>query len=371
MKILIIGADPNSLINFRGDLIKDLIRSDFHVTAMSNNASIDEINKIEKLGASYKDLAIAKHGINPLTDLKTLFSLIKNLQNLQPDYIFAYTVKPVIWGGIASKFFPKMQFIGMITGQGFVFGEGGLLRRIIRSIVIILYKLALSNAKAIIFQNVDNKKLFNDLNMLPKENIYVVNGSGVNIKHFSYKEPKIDLKKIKFLMVARLLRDKGIYEFISAAERAKSLFDNVEFTLIGPEDLGPNAVDINFVLEQDRKGTISYLGSVSDIRPSIIDSTVFVLPSYHEGMPRSVLEAMAIGRPIITTDVPGCRETVIDNFNGWLVPKKNVDKLFEKIVWFINQSENIRLMGESSRKLVIKKFDVDSVNYQILDIIQN
>ena len=370
MKIMIIGALPNSLINFRGDLITDLINDGFEVLAMAHNANSEERDKIKKLGAHYINLPVVRNGLNPLSDLKTLYSIIKNLRIEKPDYVLAYTIKPVIWGGIASKFFPKTKFIGMITGLGFAFGDGGFVRFIIRKIVIRLYKLSLSESKAVIFQNPDNKKQLEQLNILPKNNIYVVNGSGVNLKKYAYQELEQNIPQLTFLMVARLLKDKGIFEFISAAKRVKGLHDNVNFILVGPKDNGPNAINFDQVLDFHKKGFISYQGAVSDVRPLICDASVYVLPSYHEGMPRTILEAMAIGRPIITTDVPGCRETVLDDVNGWLVPMKNIEQLTEKIIWFIEHPGRICMMGESSRKLAVKNFNVDSVNRKIIDIIK-
>ena len=257
----------------------------------------------------------------------------------------------------------------MITGLGYAFGGQGLSRSFISTVVKLLYRLSLSNAYTVIFQNCDNKRSFIEFGLVDSKKAVVVNGSGVNLDYFAYQPYNTDQVNISFLMIARLLKDKGISEFLSAAKTLKSEFNDVDFLLLGHEDKSKNAVPIIEITKLDREGVISYHGFVDDVRDFLVSCAVFVLPSYHEGLPRSVLEAMSIGRPIITTNVPGCRETVVDGINGWLVPKGDSVALAEKMRWFIDKSFEINKMGLVSRKIAAEKFDVRKINKSIVDLL--
>lgn len=371
MKILIIGAEPFSLLQFRGDLIKELVSLGYEVVAMANNASDTQIAKLEDYGARYIDYPVSRTGLNPFGDIQTLYSLLSHFRLEEPDYVLSYTIKPVIWGSIASKFFPKLKFVGMVTGLGYAFGRGGFLRSFVRVFATALYKVALASADAVIFQNPDNRQTFVDQKLVSACKTHVIQGSGVNLAYFPYSEYQMDGRNLCFLMVARLLRDKGVREFIAAAEKVKAIHNNVDFVLVGPLDSSPDAIPLEKIIKYDRTGVISYKGAVSDVRTFMIDSSVYVLPSYHEGMPRTVLEAMAVGRPIITTDVPGCRETVSPGVNGWLVSKGDSDDLAEKILWFVDSPNEIKKMGQQSRDMVSNQFDVKQVNKDIINIVTN
>ena len=369
MKILIVGVEPYSLLHFRGDLIKELVCQGHEVVTMGHNASDAQINELMMCGARYIDYPVSRTGLNPFRDMGTLFMLVRHFILESPDFVLSYTIKPVIWGSIASRLFPQIKFVGMITGLGYAFGEGGLLRSFVRFVASALYRFALANAEAVIFQNQDNRRSFIDQKLVFARRTYVVQGSGVNLVNFPYEVYRYVEGELCFLMVSRLLEDKGVREFLAAAQRVKVIFPGVDFVLIGPEDTSPNAVSLDDIMVFDRAGVISYGGAVSDVKKSMINSSVYVLPSYHEGMPRTVLEAMAIGRPIITTDVPGCRETVVDGVNGWLVPKGDSDALYNKMIWFINAPNRIQEMGQKSRDIAVNKFDVKQVNKEIISII--
>ena len=370
MKIILCGSEAYSVKMFRGDLIKDLVAKGHEVIIMTNNASKQHISEFSSLGASYINSPISRSSLNPFKDIMVFLKFIKVFIFEKPDCVLSYTIKPVIWSGIALRFFPKIHFIGMITGLGYAFGGQGHSRRMLNILVKFLYRLSFANACAVIFQNLDNKNSFIKLGLVDSRKAFLVNGSGVNLEHFSYHPYQENKNHISFLMIARLLRDKGILEFLSAARKLKGEYNDIDFILLGHEDKSKNAVPISKIKNLQQEGIISYHGFVNDVREFLVKSSVYVLPSYHEGMPRSVLEAMAIGRPIITTDVPGCRETVVNGFNGWLVPKGDSEALAEKMRWFINMSSNkINNMGIASREIAVKKFDVKKVNKDILDIV--
>lgn len=369
MKILIIGVEPYSLYNFRGCLIESLTKSGFEVLAAGHKASKNQRIKIESLGCKYIEYSVNRVGLNPFYELKTLMSFIRMFYNEKPDIILAYSIKPVLWAGIASRFFKNINFYALITGTGYAFGSGSLLRKLIKRVTIFLYNIALSKSQNIIFQNQDNQKLFSDLGVVKDSSkTCVIEGSGVDLDQFAYKP--INKKNIKydFIMIARLLKDKGVMEFIEAISIVKERYPNSKFLLVGPKEQSPNSLNIDTLLKNYSSDFLTYYDWIDDVRPMIINSSIFVLPSYHEGLPRSVLEAMAIGRPILTTNAPGCKDTVIDGYNGWLVPKQNSYELAQKMIWFIKNPDMHIPMGENSRKLVEDKFDVKIVNKKMLDL---
>jgi glycosyltransferase involved in cell wall biosynthesis len=366
MKIMIIGALPSSLYNFRGDLIIELAKK-HSVVSMACGATQEEINEIKLLGCSYIDYPISRNGLNPLKDITTMLAIKKAVEQERPDVVISYTIKPVVWGGIGlllSKH--KSQFFPMITGLGYAFQGGSLVRNCLSFLVKSLYRLALTNANGVIFQNQDNKQIFIDNKIVNKEKCHLVNGSGVNLN--DYKIEKISTEPT-FLLIARLLKEKGIREYFIAANIVKKTYPKTIFNLVGPEDPSPDAISKKELDHWCESGAINYHGSTTDVRKFIRESNVYVLPSYHEGMPRTTLEAMAMARPILTTNVPGCKETVVNGVNGWLVEKESGDALAKKMIWFLENSRDWPSMGAASRCMVEEKFDVNKVNLSILEIL--
>ncbi|WP_435248277.1 glycosyltransferase family 4 protein [Vibrio sp. nBUS_14] len=365
MKIIVLGALPSSLFNFRGCLLVKLVERTKVVTAMASGASLQEVSSIENLGCKYVDYPVLRNGLNPFKDMSTFFRLAREFRKLKPEIVLAYTIKPVIWGGLASRFSTKTSFYALVTGLGYAFQPGGTFKSVLIWVVRNLYKIALKSSEGVIFQNPDNMQVFIEQGIVPSGKCHLVNGSGVDLSHFANEPLPQDPR---FLLIARLLGDKGIREYAKAAELVKAKYPNATFDLVGPEDPSPDGIDICEISKLNDKGVLNYHGATSDVRPYIQDCSIFVLPSYHEGMPRTVLEAMAMGRPILTTDVPGCRETVVNGENGWLVEKANVDQLAERMVWFIENQEQWSVMGEKSHIMANEKFDVHKVNAEILKI---
>jgi glycosyltransferase involved in cell wall biosynthesis len=231
--------------------------------------------------------------------------------------------------------------------------------------VRVLYRFALGRTHKVFFQNADDERLFRKLGLLPAfVPSVVVNGSGVDVASFSSKP--LPLGTISFLMIGRLLGDKGVREYAAAARRIKAFHPRARFQLVGWIDTNPDAIGQSELDSWTTDGTLEFLGKLKDVRPAIAASTVYVLPSYREGTPRTVLEAMAMGRPIITTDAPGCRETVIDQQNGFLVPVKSVEALAEAMMKFIEDPSLALRMGRRSREIAEAKYDVHNVNAVML-----
>ena len=365
MKIIVIGTLPSSLTNFRGDLLVTLCEQGHEVFAMASNAVSKEREMLKNLGVQYIDYPVSRSGTKPVDDIRTLFYLIKTFNKIQPDLVLSYTIKPIIWGGLAARFSGVNNFYALVTGLGFAFQKGSFFKYLLMLAVKGLYRSSLKHSKGVIFQNQDNKQVFIDNNLVKTNLCSLVNGSGVDLSHFE----KIKLTNEKsFLLIARLLGDKGIREYVQAAKIVKSKYPDAIFNLVGPEDPSPDGIPLKEVNTWHDEGTINYHGGTDDVRPYLDQSNIFVLPSYHEGMPRTVLEAMAMGRPILTTNVPGCKETVVNGENGWLVEKANVDQLAEKMIWFIENQQEWQRMGDASHKVATEKFDVHKVNTELLKI---
>ena len=362
-KIVVIGTDPGMLLNFREDLLKSLVCAGLLVKTLSSSPSKSQKIKLKSIGVSASSIPISRNSLNIVHDIQTFIKIFFVYKKIRPDIVLSYTIKPVIWGGIASRF-TKIDFYALITGLGFTFQGESFKRKLLTKLVTLLYKISLKNSKAVIFQNKDNRDIFVNKGIVPFSKTCIVNGSGVDTVKFNVvKFPKND---IRFLCISRLLGEKGLREYAEAARIVKDKFPNVEFDLVGSEDSSPDAISLSEV--DNWADCINYRGPSSDVRKYIKECHVYVLPSYHEGLPRSTLEAMSMGRPILTTNAVGCRETVKNSINGFKVPVKSVEKLVEIMIWFIEHSDQIKKMGLASRKMVEDRFDVRKVNEEMLKI---
>ena len=364
MKILILGTVPNDVLNFRADLIKDIIKKDYEVIASSSPLDSSSTIHMNKLGIAFEPIFLKRHGLSLTGDIRTLIELLNVFKKQKPNLALAHGIKLVIWGGIAARV-SKVPFFALITGLGFAFQGESLKRKLLTKLVSFLYKIALKNSKAVIFQNKDNRDLFISNGIISKSKTQVVNGSGVDINKYSFT--KLPETNINFLLVSRLLGEKGLREYAAAAKIVKGKFPYVTFDLVGAEDASLDAISLEEV--NSWSGYVNYNGSTNNVRQYIEKCHVYVLPSYHEGLPRSSLEAMSMGRPVLTTNAVGCKETVEEGVNGFMVPIGSIKKLAERMIWFIENTEKIQSMGEESRSIVENKFDVRKVNKEMLKIL--
>lgn len=366
--LMLVSAFPESVVRFRGDLIRSFVERGYNVSVLSAEANAEIKEEINDLGSRFISYDIDRNGMNPLRDFATYSHLKRLYSTHKPDIVLAYTIKPVIWGGIAARSFPSIRFSSLITGLGYAFQGQSVRRRMLSNVVTHLYRFSLRRAESVIFQNQDNLRIFVSRGIVPESKCRIVPGSGVSLFH--YKQEPIPDGEIRFLLIARLLKEKGIREYVEAAKIVKKQFPASRFLLVGPSDPSPDGIPLDVVKNWDSEGVIEYLGATNDVRPYLHDCHVFVLPSYHEGMPRTVLEAMATGRPILTTDVCGCRETVENGKNGWLVPKADSQALAERMIWFLKHPSQLAIMGNESRTLAEHRFDVEIVNSKMLEILQ-
>lgn len=365
LSVLLIAGFAGSVSTFRGPLIRALRDTGAHVDVGAPGIEEDLRlrDDLAAMDVRAHHLPIARAGTNPLADIGLLLSLVRLMRKVRPSINLPYTIKPVIYGTIAAWLTGVPRRYALVTGLGYAFtgSRRGLVTRLVR----ILYRFALHRTHKVFFQNPDDERLFRQLSLLPASvPSVVVNGSGVNLVQFP-PHPLPPGAPV-FLMIARLLGDKGVREYAEAARRIRHVHPCVTFQLVGWIDSNPDAIDQSELDAWIADGTLEFLGKLDDVRPVIAASTVYTLPSYREGTPRTVLEAMAMGRPIITTDAPGCRETVIDGDNGFLVPVRSVDALVEAMLKFIQDPALALHMGKRSREIAEEKYDVYKVNTVML-----
>lgn len=364
-KVMILGSYAPSLTNFRGSLIAALIAEGHEVIAAAPEIDATTAQALHSLGAKPVSVDLRNASLSPYGMLRSYRALRRMLRDHIPDVLISYTIKPVILGALAGRASGTSKIVSLITGLGFAFtGSGGsAVRRVVRAAAARLYRVALRKSDVVLFQNPDDQALLRDLGILsPSVTTAVVDGSGVDIDHFAVVSLPTGAS---FLMIARLLNDKGIREYAEAARRLLSQHPDVPIGLVGYLDPSPDSLT---QAELDRliAAGIRFYGKLDDVRPAIAECSVYVLPSYREGTPRSVLEAMAMGRAIITTDAPGCRETVIDGVNGFLVPIRDVESLCRAMKRFVDEPLLALEFGTESRRLVEQRYDARKVSADIL-----
>lgn len=367
--VALIGNQARSMLNFRGPFIRAMVDCGVRVYALAPDYDQHSREAVFRLGAAPVDISLDRTGLNPVRDVIDVLRLRRVLRHVSPDATFAYFIKPVIYGSLAAKFAGVPYRFSLVAGLGYSLDPDhsckNIKRFIMRNISLILYRLAFSCCKTVFFQNEEDKAFFIKYKCLSPHKAIRINGTGVDLEHFNLAPPVAN--PVTFIMMARLIREKGVYDYVEAARIIKHKYPGVRFLLLGATDRNPNSLTKEEIESWVRDGILDWPGEVSDVRPWIARSSVFVLPSYYrEGVPRSAQEAMAMGRPIVTTNTVGCRETVVNGVNGFLIPVRAPYALAEAMERFINDKKLIEKMGINSRKIAEKKFDVNKINRNIL-----
>lgn len=369
LRICIIGNQAFSLLNFRGQLIADMVTRGIETFALAPDYDEATRTAVCSLGAEPINYSLSRTGMNPMKDAADMLRLAFLLRRLKPDITLGYAIKPVIYGTLAAWLAQVPRRFAMIEGLGYVFtppdGMESFKRRALRDTVSLLYAAALWRANRVFFLNKDDIEEFSKKRLITPTKISLLGGIGVDLDYWTYAPP--NMKPVTFLLAARLLKEKGIVEYVNAARKIKRKYPDARFVLLGSLDANPGGLSQGEVQKWATEGILEWPGHVPDVRLWMAKASVFVLPSYYrEGVPRSTQEAMAMARPVITTNAPGCRDTVIDGENGFLVPVRNVDALAAAMERFILQPDLIEKMGNASRRIAEERFDVHKVNQVIL-----
>lgn len=372
-RILLIGTTAECVYNFRKDLILALVAKGYEVYAFTTDYIPSELEKISALGATPVPYVFSRGGLNPLNEFKNTIILYQKIKKINPHLVLNYFAKPAIFGTLAAKMAKVPRIFAMLEGLGYTFTEQpeGLSTKtkFIKQSQIALFKLSLPLADGVIFLNPDDPKDLLAKNNIEVKKVHLLGGIGINLADYPFSTKQLN-NNITFIFVGRLLKEKGINDYVNAAKIVKNKYPNTKFVVLGAADNSNfgslTQKDIDSLVQTN---LIVYPGRVDNVNKWIEESDVFVLPSYREGVPKSTQEAMAIGRAVITTDVPGCRETVINGVNGFLVPKWNPQALAEKMIYFIENPEKISEMGEESYKIAQDKFDSCKVNENMINIL--
>ena len=362
MKVIVVSPKNRTVYNFRGDLIKQIIEKGHEVIVTGPNQ--DDVNKIEELGAKFVEIPMNKNGVNPFADLKYQKELTKLFNKEKPQVVFGYTSKPVIYGTLAASAAHVPHKVAMVTGVGYAFTAKTKKAKILKSIMSLLYKRAFNKADVAIFQNEDDCQEFIKDNLVREEITRVVHGSGVNTEKFPLTPYP---KQITFFMLSRVMYSKGIREYLEACTIVKNKYPDVRCMLLGACENIQDSISREDLQKYVDNHIIEYFGETNKVADYYKQCSVYVLPSYREGTPRTVLEAMSMGRPIITTDAPGCRTTVINGETGFLVPTHNAKAVAEKMIEFIENPKLIETMGKKSAEYCRRVFDVNLVNNDMLN----
>ena len=349
--ILILSNNINGLYSFRREVILSIVKEGYQVYISIPDFDSSRVGYFEENGCHVIPTGFNRRGMNPFADIRLIITYCRLIDRLKPVAVLTYTIKPNVYGGMVCRLYGTPQ-LANVTGLGYAVENGGWLQKL----TIILYKIGIGKAKRVFFQNHSNRD-FCIRHGIADERSILLPGSGVNLKHHVL-QPYPEDGVIRFLYIGRIMKDKGCKELFEAAKEIKAKYDNVEFQILGSIEGDFNA-QFDLLVSQ---GIIKFLGQTTDVRPYIDQAHCTIMPSYHEGMSNVNLESAANGRPVITTDVPGCRETVDDNVTGFLVEPKSTESLINGIRRFLALPyEQKKILGQNARKKVKHEFDRDIV----------
>jgi glycosyltransferase involved in cell wall biosynthesis len=361
LRIVVIGAWAPSLINFRAPLLRAMVARGHEVIGMAAQGTPEIIAQLAAIGVRFEEFHLERAGTDPASDLRTAIELARKLRRIAPELVFAYTIKPVIYGTLAAWIARVPHRAAMITGLGYSLTTArSTKQRAVAQLVRRLCKFALARCDAVLFQNPDDRAEYERLGLVPGHaRVAIVRGSGVDLDH--YASTPLPAGPPRFLFLGRLLHDKGITEFVECARRVRAVHPEVRFQILGWFDPNPESASRADVDGWVQSGVVEYLGESPDVRPTLAAAHVLVLPSYREGTPRSVLEAMSMGRAVITTDAPGCRETVVDGDSGLIVPARDAAALGDAARRLVESPALLERLAAAGHARAIELYDARKV----------
>ncbi len=360
MKILLVCSKSSVVVGFRKKLIEKLQELGHQVCALAFDKEHEETIKSRNIEFHY--FSDANRSLNPFKVLSLKSRYAKAIKDINPDLVFTFMLKPNIYGVQGAKEAGIKNIYSMVEGTGDVFINNSFKWKLIRKYVCDGYKKAFKHSKKVFFLNIDDKAEFVNRGLVKEDQCEIVHGIGIDLERFEY-QPVENTRT--FLMIARLLRTKGVFEYCEAAKTVKEKYPDATFNLLG----GEGTVKAEDIKEYTEKGIVNYFGRTDDVRPYIKEASVHVLPSYREGLGLVNAEAGAVGRPSITCDTNGTRDTVKDGYNGFLVPVKNSQAVAEKMIYFLENPDKIVEMGKNARKYAEENFDHRVINEKICSII--
>jgi len=361
MNVLINSGRTVPFLETRKKLVSSIINRGHNVTLTGYQTGYEE--EIKNMGASFVEMHVNRASFNPIKDIKLLIAYYKLIKRNKIKVVHSYTIKPNIYGTIAARLAGVKEIYPTLNGIGYAFTGKGIKAILVRAVASILYWVAFKCSKRVFFHNKDDIDEIVNRHLIRRNKCVLINGSGIDMDY--YKEENMP-ESISFLLISRLLKTKGIFEYIEAAQKVKQIHKEIIFKLVGPPDPNPTGIRLEDIQQYIDEGVIVYYGEQADVRPFLRESFAVVLPSYREGLPHTILEAMATGRPILTTDVPGCRETVIDGTNGFLVKPYSAEDLAKKMIWIIENPLIVKKMGKESLYIARERFEVNRVNNEII-----
>lgn len=377
MKIVLIGSLASGILGFRRDIIIHLVNEGHEVYAFACDYNKESRDSVNALGAIPVDYVLSRTGMNPFKDIRTIISLFKSLSQIRPDVVYSFFMKPVIYGSLAAKMTGVSNICSMIEGLGYSYtperpGQSvSIKKRFARRVLNILLNLAFRVSDKVLLLNEDDRIDLQRFCGLKSAKTHVLGPIGLNLEDYPYREFNYDDGPIRFIFVGRLLREKGIKEYLDAARRCCSRHLNAEFVVLGAVDPdNPESISLEELQSYIDDETIVYPGFVDDVNRWVSSAHVFVLPSYYrEGVPRSTQEAMSIGCAVLTTNLPGCKDTLEPGGNGLFVEPWNDVDLANKMEWCVNNIDSVERFCHRSAELARERFDVRSVNLHLTKIL--
>lgn len=379
MRVVVIGGWAPSLIKFRAPLLAAMVARGHEVIAMAAETPVAEgeasvgggvRDGLAALGVAFEPIELERTGIDPIADARTIHALARRLRALRPELVLGYTIKPVIYGSLAARVAGVPRRAAMITGMGSALTNVDTAKQwLVAAIARTLYRVGLAQCQVVIFQNTDDREELARFGALPRRaRVAVVRGSGVDLAHYAARP--LPSGPPVFLFLGRLLRDKGIAEYVAAARSVRQRYPAARFQVAGWLDPNPESLSRQELDQLIADGTIEYLGAPDDVRPLLAAAHALVLPSYREGTPRSVLEAMSMRRAVITTSAPGCRDTVVDGESGLLVPVRDSRLLAAAMVRLIASPALLARLAAAGHDRAVALYDARKVAAEVLGALE-
>lgn len=356
-KIVVVANNSGGLYGFRKELLYSFVKKGVEVVCLT--PFDDDVDNLKKIGVKLIETPIDRRGINPIKDILLFFKYLRLIKKEKPDLVVTYTIKPNIYASIVSKLL-RIQYANNITGLGTAFQNDGLLRKL----VVGLYKISFRKSKVVFFENIENLNTIVDLGIIDKRRACLLNGAGVNLEEFGFVNYPKKSDVTRFLFMGRVMAEKGVNELFDAMRKLISDGYSISLTLLGNYE-----EDYKDIIEKyEQEGWLDYQGYQADVKPFIEKAHCFVLPSWHEGMANTNLECGAMGRPVITSNIHGCLEAVVDGETGYLAEPKNADDLYEKLKQFVKLPYDKKVeMGQASHNHIAKNFDKKVVVAKTVD----